>query len=58
MKIIYDGATQTYVVKMEDNECVHVIRGDNIVDARELFIENIASLFDLAVNKKLQERQI
>ncbi len=59
MKIIYDDRHEEYIVKLEYPETDILISADNIVQARERFIECMMGLFNNAVNKKFinQEKE-
>ena len=54
MKIVYDKEEEVYAVTLDNDEMATLIRADNIVEAREIFMECMKHLFDNAINEKLK----
>lgn len=54
MKIAYEEKEELYYVTLSNEEGVTIIHTNNIVEARDYFIENMTRLFDDAVNKRLK----
>ena len=54
MKIVYEEKEELYCVTLSNEEGVIIINTNNIVEARDYFIENMTRLFDDAVNKRLK----
>ena len=52
MKIIYDSEANVYIVKVEDFETLTYVGTDDIVEAREMFIEKMTKLFNDAVSRQ------
>lgn len=55
MKVIYDKQQSRYLVELENYEHITVLNTDDITEAREIFLDMMASLFNHAVNKRLEE---
>lgn len=54
MKVIYDKEQKMYVVELEPLEMTTIINTDDIVDAREIFVDCMKHLFNEAINKQLK----
>ena len=55
MQVIYDGSQDVYLVKMEYPDTVVYINSNDIVEAREIFIEHMTAMFNNAVCEQLEE---
>lgn len=55
MKVIYDDKESRYIVNLENYENITVLNTNDIVKAREYFIEHMTSLFNDAVREQLKE---
>ena len=54
MKIIYDGKECRYIANLEDYENITILNTDDIVEAREYFVEHMTSLFNNALCEQLK----
>lgn len=55
MKVIYDKQQDRYIVELEGYENITVLNTSDIVEAREIFIGHMTSLFNNAVNNQLKD---
>ena len=55
MKIIYDDKENRYIVNLENYENIVVLNTNDIVEARERFVERMESLFNDAVRAQLKD---
>jgi hexokinase len=54
MKVIYDKQSKAYIVQLEDLEKATFLNTDDIVEARKYFIEHMTSMFNHAINERLE----
>jgi hypothetical protein len=54
MKITYDNDSKMYFITFDPNETVTYINTDDIVEARDEFIEKMKWMFNQAVREKLK----
>lgn len=54
MKVIYDNEAGNYLIVMDPRENVTCVNTDDIVKAREYFIDNMTYLFNDAVCEQLK----
>lgn len=55
MKVIYDDKEKRYIVSLENYENITVLNTNDIVEARERFVERMESLFNDAVCEQLKD---
>lgn len=55
MKVIYDDKENRYIVNLENYENITVLNTNDIVEARERFVERMESLFNDAVRDQLKD---
>lgn len=55
MKIIYDNRQDRYIANLEGYENIIVLNTNDIVKAREYFLEHMTSLFNGAVCAQLKD---
>lgn len=55
MKFIYDDKEKRYIVSLENYENIVVLNTNDIVEARERFVEHMESLFNDAVSEQLKD---
>ena len=55
MKVIYDDKENRYIVNLENYENITVLNTNDIVEARERFVERMESLFNDAVREQLKD---
>jgi hypothetical protein len=55
VKISYDKILNVYFIKIEYPETEIHLSAEDVVGAREIFIEHMTKLFDDAINNKLKD---
>jgi hypothetical protein len=55
VKVNYDNVLNVYSIKIEYPETEIHLSAENVVEAREIFIQHMAKLFDDAANDKLKD---
>ena len=54
MKVIYDDIQEIYIIKLEGYDNVYLANTNDIVEARDYFIENMKRLFNNAICEQLK----
>ena len=55
MKVIYDKKDDKYIVNLENYENIVVLNTNEIVKAREYFIDHMTWMFDQAIREQLKD---